>query len=192
MEPPENYIMLLSDFGNIAKYIDSNKVTASDFAKIIVNKNLRWEQIIYIYDKIKKTGFFADSLCFQRLLDFDKINFLYEILFIDFIIDLISLEIDNLAWIAKMIFQHKTNKINLLIKAMKELYIGIPINIFHRIIKYEYNYDPNDFILLLYNRLNQNITIETLTLLYKNGHFGTMEYIIPCQKQLINLYFIIS
>jgi len=108
------------------------------------------------------------------------------------IIDVISCDILNLIDIVREVIQHRTNKIKVLIRALKGFYFGVPLIVFHEILKCKCEHDPYDLFVLLRSRLTQKITIETLTLLYNHNYFDFIEYIIPSIKQRYDFYNLVS
>lgn len=142
--------MLLGNSKDVLKYVENNKISTSEFVRIIINTNIRCRELNSIYEISKYNGFFADMVCFKRLLNSNKFN---KDLFINFVIDIVSNNVENLFDIAREILQHKTNKINLLIDALNEFYVAISMDMYHKISQYKSDYDNFDLLVLLRNKI---------------------------------------
>lgn len=187
-----NKLLLSGKFEDIIYYIKNYKINSHHFGKIILNINLKWDQVEYIYDTAKLKGLFADKNCFGRLLYFYRINTNYINLFMKIIFDIISDDIYNLLYIIGRILQSRKNKIPLLIKTLNEMYIGITRDMFHKILTFESNHEYDNLLAILYYKITQGITIETLHLAYVYEHYKFLEYIIPSKKQLVNFYHLMT
>lgn len=188
IDPKLNKLLLSGNFEDIKYYIKNYKINSYHFGKIILNINLKWDQVEYIYDTAKLKGLFADINCFRRLLYFYRINTNYINLFMKIVFDIISSDISNLLYIIRRILQNRKNKIPILIKTLNEIYIGITRDMFHKILTLKSNYEYDNLLAILYHKITQGITIETLHLAYVYEHYKFLEYIIPSKKQLVNFY----